>query len=51
MLKQVTKTLAILLAVCFMVTVTVGARSVHIIDNEHGSVREDHHKPVHKPAI
>jgi hypothetical protein len=51
MLKQAKKPLAILLAVCFMVIVIAGTRSVHAADNWHGVVHEDYYKPVHKPAI
>jgi len=51
MLKQMKKALAILLAVCFMVTVTAGAVSAHADDNGHYVVHEDHHKQVHKPVI
>lgn len=42
------KALAILLAVCFMVTVTAGAVSAHADNNGHYVVHEDHHKQVHK---
>lgn len=49
MLKQIKKTLAVLLAVCFLATVTAGAVSAHANDNVH-VVHEDHHKQVHKPV-
>lgn len=50
MLKQIKKTLAVLLAVCFLATVTAGAVSAHANDNGNCVVHEDHHKQVHKPV-
>jgi hypothetical protein len=45
MLKQIKKTLAVLLAVCFMVTVTAGAVSAQANDNVHQNDNV-HHKLV-----
>lgn len=51
MLKQIKKALAVLLAVCFLATVTAGAVSAHADDNGHYIVHEDHHKQIHKPVL
>ena len=48
MLKQIKKTLAVLLAVCFLATFTAGAVSAHANDNGHYIVHEAHHKHVQK---
>jgi hypothetical protein len=54
MLKQIKKTLAVLLVVCFLATVTAGAVSAHAVDvpNHHVVHDEhphhDHHKIVQK---
>ncbi len=50
MMQRIKKVLAILLAVCFLATVTAGAVSAHADDNGHYIVHEDHHKQIHKPV-
>ena len=50
MLKQIKKTLAVLLAVCFMVTVTAGAVSAHADDNVHKQVTKPVPTVVKKPV-
>jgi hypothetical protein len=53
MLKQIKKTLAVLLAVCFLATVTIGAVSAHPDNGPHNFVPEEvhhhQHNIVHKP--
>ncbi|HEY3361437.1 MAG TPA: hypothetical protein VGK06_06275 [Methanosarcina sp.] len=51
MLKQIKKTLAVLLAVCFMVTVTAGAVSAQANDNVHKQVTTVVKKPVTTPVV
>ncbi len=50
MLKQIKKTLAVLLAVCFMVTVTAGAVSAQVNDNVHHKLVNLVTKVVKKPV-
>ncbi|WP_292388021.1 hypothetical protein, partial [Methanosarcina sp. UBA5] len=51
MLQRMKKVLAILLAVCFMATVTAGAVSAHADNNGNYVVHEDHNKQVSKKII
>ncbi len=51
MLQKIKKVLAILLAVCFLATVTAGAVSAHADDNGNNVVHEDHNKQVSKKVI
>jgi len=51
MLQQIKKVLAILLAVCFMATVTAGAVSAHADTNGNHVVHEDHNKQISKKVI
>ena len=51
MLQKMKKALAILLAVCFLATVTAGAVSAHADNNGNCVVHEDHNKQVSKKVI
>ena len=51
MLQKIKKVLAILLAVCFLGTVTAGAVSAHADNNGNYVVHEDHNKQVSKKVI
>lgn len=51
MLQKIKKVLAILLAVCFLATVTAGAVSAHADTSGNCVVHEDHNKQVSKKVI
>lgn len=51
MLQKIKKVLSILLAVCFLATVTAGAVSAHADNSGNCIVHEDHNKQVSKKVI